>query len=111
MIEVPKVDVHFDVLPVDAVRSLHARFMKNLDEKAAKALPPDAPDYDVRKLLLKELLLAAARKAIELRPETLERLAREGHEALVKQLRKGGLRRAPFLAAVGRVLRLRASLH
>jgi beta-N-acetylhexosaminidase len=32
-----------------------------------------------------------------------------GHEALVKQLHSGGLRRAPFLAAVGRVLRLRAS--
>jgi beta-N-acetylhexosaminidase len=31
-----------------------------------------------------------------------------GHGALVKQLRKGGLKRPPFLAAVGRVLRLRA---
>ncbi|HVX33107.1 MAG TPA: glycoside hydrolase family 3 N-terminal domain-containing protein [Solirubrobacterales bacterium] len=34
-----------------------------------------------------------------------------GHGALVKQLRKGGLRRAPFLAAVGRVLRLRGALR
>lgn len=34
-----------------------------------------------------------------------------GHEALVKQLRKGGLKRAPFLAAADRVLRLRASLR
>jgi beta-N-acetylhexosaminidase len=34
-----------------------------------------------------------------------------GHEALVKQLHRGGLKRAPFLAAVGRVLRLRAGLH
>jgi beta-N-acetylhexosaminidase len=34
-----------------------------------------------------------------------------GHEALVKQLRAGGLKRPPFLAAVGRVLRLRASAH
>jgi beta-N-acetylhexosaminidase len=33
-----------------------------------------------------------------------------GHEALVAQLRKGGLKRPPFLAAVGRVLRLRAEL-
>jgi beta-N-acetylhexosaminidase len=33
-----------------------------------------------------------------------------GHEALVKQLAKGGLKRPPFLAAVGRVLRLRARL-
>jgi len=33
-----------------------------------------------------------------------------GHEALVKQLGKGGLKRAPFLAAVDRILRLRASL-
>jgi beta-N-acetylhexosaminidase len=33
-----------------------------------------------------------------------------GHEALVKQLAKGGLKRAPFLAAAARVLRLRASL-
>ncbi|HVV90136.1 MAG TPA: glycoside hydrolase family 3 N-terminal domain-containing protein [Solirubrobacterales bacterium] len=32
-----------------------------------------------------------------------------GHAALVKQLRKGGLKRAPFLAAASRVLRLRAS--
>jgi beta-N-acetylhexosaminidase len=32
-----------------------------------------------------------------------------GHEALVKQLHKGALARAPFLAAVGRVLALRAS--
>jgi beta-N-acetylhexosaminidase len=32
-----------------------------------------------------------------------------GHAALVKQLAKGGLKRAPFTAAVGRVLRLRAS--
>jgi beta-N-acetylhexosaminidase len=32
-----------------------------------------------------------------------------GHEALVKQLHAGGLKRPPFLAAVGRVLRLRAS--
>jgi beta-N-acetylhexosaminidase len=34
-----------------------------------------------------------------------------GHEALVRQLHAGGLRRAPFLAAVGRVLRLRAALR
>ena len=34
-----------------------------------------------------------------------------GHEALVPQLHKGGLRRAPFLAAVARVLRLRAELR
>jgi beta-N-acetylhexosaminidase len=34
-----------------------------------------------------------------------------GHGALVKQLRKGGLKRPPFLAAVSRVLHLRASLH
>ncbi|HVW47700.1 MAG TPA: glycoside hydrolase family 3 N-terminal domain-containing protein [Solirubrobacterales bacterium] len=33
-----------------------------------------------------------------------------GHEALVKQLHKGALGRAPFLAAVGRVLRLRRGL-
>jgi beta-N-acetylhexosaminidase len=33
-----------------------------------------------------------------------------GHEALVSQLHRGGLRRAPFLAAVARVLRLRAEL-
>ncbi|OJU86173.1 MAG: hypothetical protein BGO11_01170 [Solirubrobacterales bacterium 70-9] len=33
-----------------------------------------------------------------------------GHEALVAQLHKGGLKRAPFLAAAGRVLRLRAEL-
>lgn len=32
-----------------------------------------------------------------------------GHAALVKQLRAGGLKRAPFRAAVGRVLHLRAS--
>jgi beta-N-acetylhexosaminidase len=32
-----------------------------------------------------------------------------GHEALVAQLHRGGLRRAPFLAAAGRVLRLRAA--
>ncbi len=34
-----------------------------------------------------------------------------GHEALVAQLHKGGLRRAPFRAAVARVLRLRAELR
>jgi beta-N-acetylhexosaminidase len=34
-----------------------------------------------------------------------------GHEALVKQLHRGALRRAPFLAAAGRVLRLRASFR
>ena len=34
-----------------------------------------------------------------------------GHGALVKQLAKGGLTRAPFEVAVGRVLRLRASLR
>lgn len=33
-----------------------------------------------------------------------------GHAALVAQLHKGGLRRQPFLAAAGRVLRLRAEL-
>jgi beta-N-acetylhexosaminidase len=33
-----------------------------------------------------------------------------GHEALVAQLHKGGLKRGPFLAAAGRVLRLRAEL-
>jgi beta-N-acetylhexosaminidase len=33
-----------------------------------------------------------------------------GHAALVEQLRKGGLERAPFLAAVGRVLNLRGEL-
>ncbi len=33
-----------------------------------------------------------------------------GHEALVAQLHKGGLKRAPFLAAAGRVLRLRREL-
>jgi beta-N-acetylhexosaminidase len=32
-----------------------------------------------------------------------------GHEALVVQLHRGGLKRAPFLAAAGRVLRLRAA--
>jgi beta-N-acetylhexosaminidase len=32
-----------------------------------------------------------------------------GHEALVAQLHRGGLRRAPFLAAASRVLRLRAA--
>jgi beta-N-acetylhexosaminidase len=32
-----------------------------------------------------------------------------GHAVLVKQLHRGGLRRAPFLTAVGRVLRLRAA--
>jgi beta-N-acetylhexosaminidase len=32
-----------------------------------------------------------------------------GHTALVEQLHKGGLERTPFLAAVGRVLRLRAA--
>jgi beta-N-acetylhexosaminidase len=34
-----------------------------------------------------------------------------GHEALVKQLHAGGLKRAPFEAAASRVLRLRASLR
>ena len=34
-----------------------------------------------------------------------------GHEALVKQLHAGGLKRAPFLTAAGRVLRLRAELR
>jgi beta-N-acetylhexosaminidase len=34
-----------------------------------------------------------------------------GHEALVKQLHEGGLRRAPFLGAAERVLRLRAGLR
>jgi beta-N-acetylhexosaminidase len=33
-----------------------------------------------------------------------------GHQALVAQLHKGGLKRAPFLAAAGRVLRLRREL-
>jgi hypothetical protein len=33
-----------------------------------------------------------------------------GHEALVAQLHKGGLRRSPFLAAAARVLQLRAEL-
>ncbi|HEY2479118.1 MAG TPA: glycoside hydrolase family 3 N-terminal domain-containing protein [Solirubrobacterales bacterium] len=33
-----------------------------------------------------------------------------GHEALVKQLGRGALKRPPFLAAAGRVLRLRAGL-
>jgi beta-N-acetylhexosaminidase len=33
-----------------------------------------------------------------------------GHDALVEQLHKGGLKRAPFLAAVGRVLSLRGEL-
>ena len=33
-----------------------------------------------------------------------------GHQALVAQLHKGGLKRPPFLAAAGRVLRLRAEL-
>ncbi len=33
--------------------------------------------------------------------------ALEGHDALVDQLAKGGLKRAPFVAAAGRVLRLR----
>ena len=33
-----------------------------------------------------------------------------GHSALVAQLHKGGLKRAPFLAAAGRVLRLRREL-
>jgi beta-N-acetylhexosaminidase len=33
-----------------------------------------------------------------------------GHEALVKQLARGALKRDPFVASVGRVLRLRASL-
>jgi beta-N-acetylhexosaminidase len=33
-----------------------------------------------------------------------------GHDALVDQLRAGGLRRAPFLTAAGRVLRLRREL-
>jgi beta-N-acetylhexosaminidase len=36
--------------------------------------------------------------------------ALEGHDALVDQLREGGLRRAPFLTSVGRVLRLRREL-
>ena len=36
--------------------------------------------------------------------------ALEGHDALVDQLAKGGLDRAPFVAAAGRVLRLRAEL-
>ena len=36
--------------------------------------------------------------------------ALEGHDALVDQLAKGDLKRAPFLAAAGRVLRLRAEL-
>jgi beta-N-acetylhexosaminidase len=34
-----------------------------------------------------------------------------GHEALVKQLHAGGLKRAPFLAAAARVLRLRRQLR
>jgi beta-N-acetylhexosaminidase len=34
-----------------------------------------------------------------------------GHEALVTQLHKGGLKRAPFRAAAARVLRLRAELR
>ena len=34
-----------------------------------------------------------------------------GHQALVSQLRKGGLKRTPFLAAASRVLRLRAALQ
>jgi beta-N-acetylhexosaminidase len=34
-----------------------------------------------------------------------------GHEALVAQLHKGGLKRAPFLGAAARVLRLRRELH
>jgi beta-N-acetylhexosaminidase len=34
-----------------------------------------------------------------------------GHEALVAQLHKGGLKRAPFRAAAARVLRLRAELR
>jgi beta-N-acetylhexosaminidase len=34
-----------------------------------------------------------------------------GHEALVAQLRKGGLKRAPFRAAAARVLRLRSELR
>jgi hypothetical protein len=33
-----------------------------------------------------------------------------GHEALVAQLHQGGLKPAPFRAAVGRVLRLRREL-
>ncbi|MBS1882999.1 MAG: glycoside hydrolase family 3 protein [Actinobacteria bacterium] len=36
--------------------------------------------------------------------------ALEGHDALVDQLAKGGLRRAPFLVAAGRVLNLRREL-
>jgi beta-N-acetylhexosaminidase len=36
--------------------------------------------------------------------------ALEGHDALVDQLSKGNLDRAPFVAAAGRVLRLRAEL-
>ncbi len=72
------------MLPVETVRALQDRFMKSIEDKAEKALPPDSPEPGLYKLLLKELLIASARKAIELRPETLAGLVKEGHAALVK---------------------------
>jgi hypothetical protein len=74
--------VNYEVLSRDAVQQMHQKFMGSVEEKAKKALPENAKDAGALVESMVALLVACARKAVDIKADELTDIARRGKRAI-----------------------------
>lgn len=74
--------IDYEILSRDTVKQLQDRFSGSIEEKAQKAIPPEAPNPNVLLEAAKKLLIACARKAVEIKLEELTDVVKQGRDAI-----------------------------
>ncbi len=77
--------IDYEILSRDTVKQLQDKFINGVEDKAKKAVPAEAPNPNVLLEAMKNLLIACARKAIEIKVEELADVAKQGREAIEKR--------------------------
>ncbi len=85
MTDMADTKIEYEVLSRDTVKQLQDKFINGVEDKAKKAVPQDAPNPNVLVDALKTLLIACARKAIEIKVEELADVAKQGRDAVEKK--------------------------
>lgn len=82
------INVDYEQLSSDAVRQLHEKFLSGIEAKAKKAVSADAADTEPLLDSLKGLLIASARRGIDIKPAELAELAGARQEVIEARTEK-----------------------
>src|SRR5262249_30171932 len=77
--------IDYEVVSKNTVKQLHDKFMAGLEAKAKKAIAPDVRNPNQMVDSIMELLMECTRKAIEIKADELQGMAKQGKEAVEKR--------------------------